>query len=55
MALLLILPMFMFWIQSPASVLTWALLTLAAVGVTLGATAAALPLVQRVAVAGSAG
>lgn len=54
-ALLLILPMFMFWIQSPASVLTWALLTLAAVGVTLGATAAALPLVRRVAVAGSAG
>lgn len=54
-ALLLILPMFVFWIQSPASVLTWALLTLAAVGVTLGATAAALPLVRRVAVAGSAG
>ena len=54
-ALLLILPMFMFWIQSPASVITWALLTLGAVAVTLGATAAALPLVRRVATAGSVG
>lgn len=48
-ALLLILPMFMFWIQSPASVITWALLTLGAVAVTLVATTAALPLVRRVA------
>ncbi|MGC5076520.1 FtsX-like permease family protein [Agrococcus sp. DT81.2] len=53
-ALLLILPMFMFWIQSPASVITWVLLTLGAVVATLGATAAALPLVRRVATAGSA-
>ncbi|GAA1423199.1 FtsX-like permease family protein [Agrococcus citreus] len=48
-ALLLILPMFMFWIASPESVVTWVVLTIGAVAVTLGATAAALPLVKRVA------
>lgn len=48
-ALLLILPMFPLWILSPVSVVTWALLTLGAVVLTLGATAAALPLVRRVA------
>lgn len=48
-ALLLILPMFMFWIASPESVVTWVVLTIGAVVVTLGATAAALPLVKRVA------
>lgn len=53
-ALLLILPMFMFWIASPDSVITWVLLTIGAVVVTLGATAAALPLVRRVATAHAA-
>lgn len=50
-ALLLILPMFMFWMQSPASVITWALMAVGAVVLTLGTTAAALPLVRRVATA----
>ena len=48
-ALLLILPMFLFWIASPDSIITWVVLTVGAVVVTLGATAAALPLVRRVA------
>ncbi|MGM1029281.1 MAG: FtsX-like permease family protein [Actinomycetota bacterium] len=48
-ALLLILPMFAFWIASPQSIITWALMAVGAVVVTLGATAAALPLVRRVA------
>ncbi len=54
-ALLLILPMFPFWIASPDSVITWALMAAGAVAVTLGATAAALPLVRRVATGSSAG
>lgn len=50
-ALLLIIPSFMIWMESPASVLTWALLAVGAVALTLGATACALPLVRRVATA----
>lgn len=50
-ALLLILPAFAFWWASPGSVITWALLAIGAVAVTLGATSAALPLVKRVATA----
>ncbi|QUW17931.1 FtsX-like permease family protein [Agrococcus sp. Marseille-Q4369] len=53
-ALLLILPSFMLWWSSADSVITWALLTVGAVAVTLGATAAALPLVKRVATASAA-
>ncbi|WP_021010527.1 FtsX-like permease family protein [Agrococcus pavilionensis] len=53
-ALLLILPSFMLWWSSADSVVTWALLTVGAVAVTLGATAAALPLVKRVATASTA-
>ncbi len=49
LALVLILPSFMIWMQSPSSVLTWALMAAGAVVVTLGATACALPLVRRVA------
>lgn len=49
MALLLILPSIELWISSPGSVLTWALMVVGAVVVTLGATAFALPLVRRVA------
>ncbi|WP_405218678.1 FtsX-like permease family protein [Agrococcus sp. Ld7] len=49
MALLLILPSIVLWIGNPDSVITWALLVLGAVVVTLGATACALPLVRRVA------
>ena len=49
MALLLILPSIQIWIRSPDSVLTWALMVVGAVVVTLGATACALPLVRRVA------
>ncbi|WP_146795579.1 FtsX-like permease family protein, partial [Agrococcus baldri] len=49
MALLLILPSFMLWMENPGSVLTWALMAVGAVVVTLGATACALPLVRRVA------
>ncbi|SDS12582.1 FtsX-like permease family protein [Agrococcus carbonis] len=49
MALLLILPTFMLWVQSPASIVTWMLMAVGAVVVTLGATACALPLVRRVA------
>lgn len=48
-ALLLILPTFMIWINNPTSVMTWALMTVGAVIVTLAAAACALPLVQRVA------
>ncbi|MCR8671718.1 FtsX-like permease family protein, partial [Agrococcus sp. HG114] len=48
-ALLLILPMFVLWIAHPASVITWVLMAVGAVGLTLAATAAALPLVRRVA------
>lgn len=48
-ALLLILPTIVLWISSPDSVLTWALMVVGAVAVTLGATACALPLVRRVA------
>ncbi|WP_051222598.1 FtsX-like permease family protein [Agrococcus lahaulensis] len=48
-ALLLILPSFMLWWSSAGSVITWALMAVGAVAVTLGATAAALPLVKRVA------
>jgi hypothetical protein len=54
-ALLLILPSFMLWWSSAESVVTWALLSIGAVAVTLGATAAALPLVKRVATARTAG
>ena len=48
-ALLLILPTIVIWINSPASVITWALMAVGAVAVTLGAAACALPLVRRVA------
>lgn len=53
-ALLLIMPAFAFWWSHPGSVVTWALLAIGAVAVTLGATAAALPLVKRVATASTA-
>ncbi|MCH1881522.1 FtsX-like permease family protein [Agrococcus sp. ARC_14] len=49
MALLLILPSIMLWARNPESVLTWMLMAVGAVVVTLGATACALPLVRRVA------
>lgn len=49
MALLLILPSIQLWIATPSSVLTWMLMAVGAVVVTLGATACALPLVRRVA------
>lgn len=48
-ALVLILPTFMIWINNPTSVMTWALMTVGAVVVTLAAAACSLPLVQRVA------
>lgn len=48
-ALVLILPTFMIWINNPTSVMTWALMTVGAVVVTLAAAVCSLPLVQRVA------
>ena len=48
-ALLLILPTFLWWIQTPGSIIMWALMAVGAVGLTLAATACALPLVRRVA------
>ncbi|MFA4840988.1 MAG: hypothetical protein WC580_04715, partial [Agrococcus sp.] len=49
-ALLLILPTFVWWIQTPGSIIMWALMAVGAVGLTLAATACALPLARRVAV-----
>lgn len=48
-ALLLIIPSFLLWVQSPQSIGTWALISALSVVAVLGATASALPLVRRVA------
>lgn len=48
-ALLLIIPSFLLWVQSPQSIGTWALISALSVAAVLGATASALPLVRRVA------